>query len=214
MATAMPRPTCGRVRRFAAAASLLAIASAAQAALPPFASFTLIGAVENHCDPAVWQHHQIDVSALLGGASNAQLSFDLSNDQPGTGSTATNLPTNAHLYFAADAAGYYLNFEYFFVAAHGIIPDGQSSAEMRDVRLVIDGAAYADQYAAFNNHFGDALTGTAIDGDGPGANILGQTGFEARTYVLAAVPEPATCALLLARLGLVGALAKRRAGGR
>jgi len=164
-------------------ATLFAFASAASAA-PPFSSFVPIGDVSNYTYPGVWEHHQIDVTALVSGAISAQLSFDFANDLAGTGSTSTNLPTNAHLYFASDSAGYYLNFEYFFVPATPSAPFGNASSHLRDVRLTVDGVTFNDQYAAFAVHRGDPLLGTAGDGDGPGYNILNQTGFNARTYVL------------------------------
>jgi len=162
---------------------LFALASVASAA-PPFSAFVSIGDVSNYSNPGVWEHHQIDVTALVSGAANAQLSFDFANDLAGTGSTSTNLPTNAHLYFASDSAGYYLNFEYFFVPATPTVPFGNSSAHLRDVRLTVDGVTFNDQYAAFAVHRGDPLLGTAGDGDGPGYNILNQSGFDARTFVL------------------------------
>lgn len=194
-----------------AAVGLLGIASAAHAALPSFASFTSIGSVSNYTNPGVWEHHAIDVTSLVAGATNAQLSFNFANDLQGTGSTSTDNPTNAQLYFASDSAGYYLNFEFFFVeSSNGIAAD--SSAHMRDVKLVIDGQSFGDQYGAFNAGAFYDLQGTAIDGWGDGGNILGQTGFEARTYVMAvtSVPEPETYALMLAGLGVLGFVARRR----
>src|SRR4051812_22036155 len=97
------------LRRALVSTALLALASTANAA-PPFSSFVAIGDVSNYTNPGVWEHHQIDVTALVSGAANAQLSFDFANDLAGTGSTSTNLPTNAHLYFGSDGSGYYLNF--------------------------------------------------------------------------------------------------------
>lgn len=203
------------VRRAFAAATLCVLASAASATTPPPASFTAFGDAANYSNPAVWEHHQIDITALVAGASSAQLAFDFSNDQPGTGSTSTNAPTNAHLAFASDSSGYYLNFEYFFMGATSTAPAGTSSAHLRDVSLLIDGALFRDQFGAFDNHLGDTLIGTATDGDGPGFNILGQTGFEGRTYTLtAAVPEPETYALMLAGLGVLGIASRRRASAR
>ena len=198
--------------RALAAASLFTLAASAQAALPPPASFTAIGNASNYSNPGVWEHNQMNVTSYVAGASNAVLSFDIANDLAGTGSTSTNLPTNAHLFFASDAGNYYMNFEYFLVGEFGTPSYGNSSAHFRDVQLTIDGITYRDQFGAFSNHLGDALLGTAGDGDGPGYNILGQTGFEARTYVLTApVPEPETWALMLGGLGVVGSLARRRA---
>ena len=79
------------------------------------------------------------------------------------------------------------------------------------MRLTIDGMSFVDQFGAFNAHLGDALLGTAGDGDAEGYNILGQGGFEARTYALtAAVPEPETYALMLAGLAVIGGLTRRR----
>ena len=186
-------------------------ATAAQAATPPFASFSAIGNASNYSNPGVWEHSQFDVTAFVAGASSAMLSFDIANDLPGTGSTSTNLPTNAHLYFASDAGSYFMNFEYFLVGEFGTPTYGNSSAHFRDVRLMIDGVTYRDQFGAFTNHLGDALLGTAGDGDGPGQNILGQTGFDGRTYMLtASVPEPETWALMLSGLFAVGGVARRR----
>ena len=204
--THLPLPTSlPRALRTLAAATLFALASAVHAALPPFASFSAIGNVSDYTNPGVWENHLVDVTALIDGASNAQLSFGFANDLPGTGSTSTNSPTNAHLWFAAQDGSYYLNFEYFFVPATDTEPFGNSSAHLRDVRLTIDGTSFVDQFGAFNNHLGDPLQGTAIDGDGSGINAFGQTGFEGRTYVLTtAVPEPETYALMLGGLALLG----------
>ncbi len=194
--------------RAVAAASLFALASAAHAAVPPLASFAAIGDVSNYTNPGVWEHHGVDVTAWVAGASNAQLSFDFANDLEGTGSTATNAPTNAHLYFASDSGSYFLNFEYFRPLDD---PFANSSSHLRDVRLVIDGMSLVDQFGAFNAHLGDALLGTAGDGDAEGYNILGQTGFEARTYTLTpAVPDPETWALMLGGLGWLGGITRRR----
>jgi hypothetical protein len=194
--------------RICAATSLLALASAAQAALPPFASFTAIGNASNYSYPETWQHHTIDVTALLPGAVSAQLNFDFTNTQFVPGTTYTPAGTNAHLYFASDSGGHYLNFE-FFRPLDDLFAN--SSSHLRDVNLTIDGATFVDQYGAFSNHLGDPLRGTAGDGDIEGYNILGQTGFVATTYVLtAAVPEPGTVALWLAGMGLIG-FQRRRA---
>lgn len=201
-------PTWQQALRALAAASLFTLASAAHAAVPSFSSFAAIGDVSNYTNPGVWEHHGVDVTAWVAGASNAQLSFDFANDLEGTGSTATNAPTNAHLYFASDSGSYFLNFEYFRPLED---PFANSSSHLRDVRLVIDGVSFADPFGAFNNHLGDALLGTAGDGDAEGYNILGQTGFEARTYTLTpAVPEPETWALMLGGLGWLGRMARRR----
>lgn len=194
----------------ALAALLAAPTSQASITPPPFASFTAIGDVSNYTNPGVWEYHQIDISALVGGAAKAVLSFDFANDLAGTGSTSTNLPTNAHLYFAADSAAYYLNFEYFMVPATATEAKGNASAHMRDVRLTVDGVSFIDQFGAINAHLGDALFGSAYDGDGDGQNILGQTGFDARTYVLtSAVPLPPSFVLMLAGMGLMGGLGKK-----
>jgi len=197
--------------RALAAASLFALASAAHAAVPPvpgFPSFAAIGDVSNYTNPGVWEHHGVDVTAWVAGASSAQLSFDFANDLEGTGSTSTNAPTNAHLYFASDSGSYFLNFEYFRPLDD---PFANSSSHLRDVRLVIDGVSFADQFGAFSNHLGNALLGTAGDGDGEGYNILGQSGFEARTYTLTpAVPEPETWALMLGGIGWMWSVKRRR----
>ena len=191
-----------------AAASLFALASAASAATPPFANFTQISDVFNFTNPGVWEHHTLDVTGLVAGAANAQLSFDLANDLPGTNSASTGHKANSHLYFASSGAAYYMNFEFFWPASE---PLSNSSVHFRDVRLVIDGSLLRDQYGAFSNHLGDPLLGTAGDGDSVGSNILGQGDFEARTYALtAAVPEPETYALMLTGLGVMGALMRGR----
>ena len=208
MTRSTSNPTSQHALRALAAASLFTLASAAHAAVPSFSSFAAIGDVSNYTNPGVWEHHGVDVTAWVAGASNAQLSFDFANDLEGTGSTATNAPTNAHLYFASDSGSYFLNFEYFRPLDD---PFANSSSHLRDVRLVIDGVSFADPFGAFNNHLGDALLGTAGDGDAEGYNILGQTGFEARTYTLTpAVPEPETWALMLGGLGWLGRMARRR----
>ncbi len=220
-----PRPDAGRRLRSAAAVlatSAMAVAAALLPALagatPLPASYTALPDLGNYSNPGAWEHHALDVSSLVAGASVAQLSFDLANDLEGTGSTATNARTNAHLGFASDAAAYYLHFDYFRPLADIL---ANSSAHLRDVQLLVDGLLYRDQYAAFNGHLGDVLLGTAGDGDAAAYNILGQSGFDASTYVLTVdagnrVPEPGSPALvLLALLAAVGATrASRRAGGR
>jgi PEP-CTERM motif len=199
--TNVPRHHLRRSVHIGTAFALLAMASAARAALPPFASFTAIGNVSNYSYPETWEHHTLDVTSLLPGAASAQLSFDFTNTQFVPGTTYTPAGTNAHLYFASDSAGYYLNFE-FFRPLNDIFAN--SSSHLRDVKLTIDGSTFVDQYGAFSNHLGDPLRGTAGDGDIEGYNILGQTGFIATTYVLtAAVPEPGTVALWSAGIGLM-----------
>ena len=112
--------------RALAAASLFALAASAHAAPPPFASFTAIGNASNYSSPGVWEHNQMNVTAFVAGASSATLSFDIANDLPGTGSTSTNLPTNAHLYFASEAGSYFMNFEYFLLGEFGTPTYGNS----------------------------------------------------------------------------------------
>jgi len=92
------------------------LASAAHAAAPPvpgFASFTAIGDVSNYTNPDVWEHHSVDVTAWVAGASNAQLSFDFANDPVAPGAPSTHAATDAHLYFASDSGSYFLNFKFF-----------------------------------------------------------------------------------------------------
>jgi len=213
---AHPKP--GRHLRSVASVLTLSAGAVAAALLPALAdatplpaSYTALPDVGNYSNPGVWQHHALDVSSLVAGASVAQLSFDLANDLEGTGSTATNARTNAHLGFASDAAAYYLHFDYFRPLADIL---ANSSAHLRDVQLLVDGLLYRDQYAAFNDHLGDALLGTAGDGDAAAYNILGQSGFDASTYLLTLdagnrVPEPGSPGLVL--LGLLAAVGVTRA---
>jgi hypothetical protein len=97
----------GSALRAISTAALLALAPAAQAALPPFASVTPISDVSNYCYPKAWQHHGMDVTSLVAGAANAQLSFGFKTQLvPGT--TYTPAGTHAHLYCASDSACAYL----------------------------------------------------------------------------------------------------------
>lgn len=181
-------------------------------AIPDFSAFQFIGDTSNYTNPGVWEAKQLSITPFVPGASDALLTFEVANDLPGSTSAAMNMPTNAHLYFASDAGEFFLNFEWFFVPASATAPAGNSSVHFRDVRLTIDGVLYRDQFVAFNNDLGDPFLGTASDGADDGSNILGQTGFEARTYVFAtAVPEPSTFLLLSSGLiALLGYGLRRR----
>lgn len=169
-------------------AVLIASASADAGAFPNQGAFVFLGTRANDTNPATWQSNSIDVASYVPGATTAALTFDLVNDVEGY-STVPNTLTVARLFLAAEGGQYFMNFEW---------ADGASSSHLRDVRLSIDGTTYIDQYGAFNNHLGDPVFGTAHQGADDGVNILGQTGFVARTYVLSAVPEPAALGYLLA----------------
>lgn len=85
------------VMRALAAAGLFALASAAHAAppVPGLPSFAAIGDVSNAANQGGWEHHGVDGTTWVTGASNAQLGFDFANDLEGTGSTATHAPTRS-----------------------------------------------------------------------------------------------------------------------
>jgi hypothetical protein len=146
-------------------------------AIPAPSAFQAIGTVSNSTNPAAWESHTLDLTAFFPSLTTAHLTFDLINDVAGF-SLVPNTPTTARLYLASENAQYFINFEWI---------SGLSSSHFRNVRLTIDGLLYIDQYGAFNNHLGDAALGTAWDGLDDGFNILGETGFAARTYVLVRV---------------------------
>lgn len=183
-----------RILNFTVATFLAAGVTCANADIPPPSMFHLVGSVSNNSNPATWQGAVVDVSALILGSVGASLSFDLINDTLGR-SNVPNAPTYANVYFANSGGQYYMNFEWV---------GGNSTAHFRAVRLVYNGITYSDQFGAFNNHLGHPELGTAQDGfQDDGSNILGQTGFAARTYVLSPIPEPAIIWGLLLGLPLI-----------
>ena len=124
---------------------LLLAMSQAQAALV----WTLLGSATNSTNPSVWESKSFDVTSLIGGATAATLSFDLRNDWNSPGTTVSRVE------FGAEGQNYFARFTYL---------TGDDTSHWRNVVLDIDGLLFLDQFGAYNNHLGDELLGTAMQG--------------------------------------------------
>ena len=171
----------------------LAIAVASPALAAPI--YTAIGQVSNNTNPSEWTRHEFDVTALIVGASNAVVSFDLRNDGPPF--TPDNTISDVSFGVDTESPDYFLHLEY---------AGGNDFSHWRDVQLLLDGVLYRDQFASFNDHLGDPLLGTLSEG---GTNLP----FEATTYILS-VPEPSSAVLLALGFSGLGITRRRIARSR
>ncbi len=162
--------------------------------------YTKVGEATNDTTPSTWLDFSFDITNLVTGAKNAVLKFDLRNDAPPHIADSTTSAVS----FGVENTSYFVHFDYL---------SGRDTSHWRNVELIIDGLHYADQYGDQNNHLGDADYGTAYQGVGFAGNLLGQTGFDATTFIMTAdtgtapvssVPVPAAFWLFgSALLGLV-----------
>jgi hypothetical protein len=197
---------CKSLLTNATVALLLAWLSAAAAA----PSYVHVSDVTNASNPSRWQSESFDITPLVAGTGNAQLSFDIRNDAP--------LPaffpdaTQSDVLFGAEGGNYFVHFHYL---------SGADTSHWRNVVLLIDDLTYRDQYAAFNQHLGDEFLGTAFEGNTGPFNIVAQprqnppysfvaTGFDAGTYVMAPVPLPGAGGLFGATCPALGLRHRRR----
>ena len=161
--------------------------------------YTALGNVTNNSTPSVWLNYTFDITSLISGSSNAELSFDLRNDWD------RSFPTTSEVLFGVEASSYFVHFNY---------ASGSDTSHWRNVTLNIDSLLYIDQFGAFNNHLGGELAGTAQQGAGIATNILGESGFDASTYVMSLVPVPAAVWLFgSGLLGLVGVARRKKQSG-
>ncbi len=160
--------------------------------------YTHVGYATNSTNPSVWQHFDFDITSSIVGVTNAQLSFNLRNDGP----PGIPDPTTTEVLFGIENSDYFVHLNY---------DSGMDASYWRDVRLNIDGILYLDQFGAFNNHLGDEFIGTAGQGNGPAFNVLGETGFDASTYIMSVPTEvPSPTVIWLFSLGLIGLFGVRK----
>ncbi|MEQ1545231.1 VPLPA-CTERM sorting domain-containing protein [Methyloglobulus sp.] len=163
--------------------------------------YTNVGTATNSSSPSSWLGFTFDITSAISGASNAKLTFDLRND--GSPSRTPD-PTTSQVLFGQESSNYFVHLDYV---------SGLDTSHWRNVQLLIDGISYIDQYGAFNNHLGGEFSGTAMQGAGDARNVLGQSGYDASTFVLtpvsvSAVPLPA--AVWLFGSGLLGLVGMRK----
>ncbi len=169
-------------RRFVGLAVMLAFGVAgidvAQAA-----TLTTIGTTSNASDPSVWQRKFFGVTSFIPDVGSATISFGLRNDVPPipgpdddpNQSRFKSELTRTRVSVADTGDQFLIHFDY---------AGGPDTSHWRDVRLILDGQVFRDQFGAFNNHLGNAILGTARQGAGNHSNILGESGFDAGTYVI------------------------------
>ena len=159
------------------------VGSMATASMFPAADdFTLVGSVTNCSNPSVWQSCNFDVHSFIPGSTTATLTFDVRNDSELSNSTTSDVSI-----FVASPGVYFFHMAY---------AGGMDTSHWRNVQLDVDSVLYVDQYGNWDNHLGYGWSGTAWQGAYDAYNIKDESGFNAATYVMTTVPEPATLGLL------------------
>jgi len=105
--------------------------------------YTSLGEVSNATNPSDWLSFSFDVTSLISGAGDADLSFDLRNDVDGPENTTSALS------FAADGDTYYAHFDW--VA-------GPDTSHFANVTLVLDGLMMTDDFGDPKNYINKNFT--------------------------------------------------------
>jgi len=123
------------------AAGLLTICVGGTANADPV--YTFIDNVSNATNPSEWLSFSFDVTSLITGATQADLSFDLRNDEDGPENTTSALS------FAADGDIYYAHFDWL---------QGPDTSHFANVTLVLDGLLMTDDFGDPKNYINKNFT--------------------------------------------------------